>query len=389
MRRLKLKTLAWVRSELWKKIGFTGNDTFQLGQSDRGLEFCQVTEAGSSKLLIALVGRSICFEQEKHIPVDSWFEARAIAYQIPVSAPFEGVRKVRLSVSQSGGYDALITIIDIAKIEETLASRPWALIPISWVAPTLAGYAPAQINLAGESVGFYRSETKSTTMQLTSTAQCRDFWWALGVDPTSVSIVSQEESLQRVLPGLRQLTSAQWVEAFLGHGSRSTFDFAEFDWIGAGKVAGIFVASYLLLSSFFLVGLSTFSGARASEEPAAFLQALSVRREINQLIDQETDLRGVKAEQFPVWSIWPVLKDVSQQKVFVRSIQFDNGEVEVSYLADDATAVLNTIIKSPYATNVGFGAATRNDRRTGLDQFSVRWNVRDYGADDERVDYDG
>ena len=83
--------------------------------------------------------------------------------------------------------------------------------------------------------------------------------------------------------------------------------------------------------------------------------------------------------------IWPVMEDVAEHNALVRSIEFDGGTVEVSYLAKDATEILNTIIASPYASNVEFGTATRQDRRTRLDQFSVRWTVSDEGPKESVV----
>ena len=377
MRKLRLKFLAWVRFEFWKRIGFVGAGNWSLNQSPDGLQACSKADGSTLACPILLVGRTLCFEQEKVIPVDSWFEARDIAHQIPISAPFDGIRKVRLSAASSGGFHAIITLIDIAAIDSATGARPWVLIPISWLAPTLASQTPAQIDLPGESLGFVSRQSKDVTMLLTTDDQKRDFWWAVGEDPSSINVVAEDQALQRILPGLARLSAAQWLESLRGDRTRGLVDFSDFDWIPASKLMGIFAASYLVITSLFLAGFSVVADVRASSEPPEFLQVLSVRRDMNQLADIEQQWENLTSEQFPVWSIWPVMKDVAQHKVLVRSIEFDNGTVEVSYLAKDATEVLNIIIASPYASDVGFGTATRRDRRTGLDQFSVRWTVSD------------
>jgi len=334
---------------------------------------------------VMLVGRRLCFEQEKHIPVDSWLEARDIAHQLPVSAPFDGVRKVRLSAVSTGGFDALITLIDIAEIDLAIGARPWVLVPISWLAPSLAPQTPAQIELPGESMGFVSRQSKDVTMLLTTDEQKRDFWWAVGKDPSSINVVTEDEALQQILPGLSRLSAAQWFESLRGHRTQALVDFSDFDWISASKLVGVFAASYLVITSLFLAGFSVVADIRASSEPPEFLQVLSVRRDINQLAEVEQQWENLTSEQFPVWSIWPVMEEVAEHEVLVRLIEFDNGTVEVFYLAEDATEILNTIIASPYASDVGFGTATRQDRRTGLDQFSVRWTVTDNGPRESMV----
>ena len=385
MSNLRLKLLAWMRSEFWKRIGFAGNGIWKLELSEGVLESCQAVEEDASAFPILLVGRSLCFEQEKHIPVDSWLEARSIAHQIPVSAPFDGVRKVSLSVGSSGGFHALITVIDVVAIETAMGSLPWALIPISWLAPALASQASAQIDLPGESVGFIFRQSRNVSMLLTTKDQQRDFWWAVGQDPSNVNVVTQDQSLQFILPGLGRLSSTQWLESFRGHRANSLFDLSDFDWVSAGKLASIFAASYLVIVSIFLAGFSVVAELRASSEPPEFLEVLSARRESNQLSGLEEQWESLKADQFPVWVIWPVMEDVAEHNALVRSIEFDGGTVEVSYLAKDATEILNTIIASPYASNVEFGTATRQDRRTRLDQFSVRWTVSDEGPKESVV----
>lgn len=326
---------------------------------------------------IVIVGRALCFEIEKNIPVDSWFEARRIAHNIPVSAPFDGTRKVRLLTDSNGGYRAVITVINDVKVKSSLTSPPLGLIPISWIADRLAGGTRAQIEFAGEVVGFAASKPMGITMQLNSPEQVRDFWWAVGADPTNVNVVSHEAVQQDLLPALMGMALPQWVDVFRGNGTASLFDISSLDWLKFAKTVVLFSISYLAIISILLGGYGGLTSSRASHESVEFLEVLNTRGQLNRLAQEDQQWRVLMGEQFPVWAVWPVIEGVSENGVFISAIELAGGSVEVSFFAEDATAVLNKIIESPYTSDVEFGTSIRKSRDTNLEQFSIRWDSQD------------
>lgn len=371
------KVLYWLRSQLFKRIGFVGLNIWQLEQSTLGVRAHRLQEKIGLRFPIVLVGRSLCYEQVKHIPVESWLEARQIARHLPISSPFDGARKIKLTPDTGGGYRALITIINDSELDACLSSVPWALIPISWLASVLADGKAAQIELAQESMGFCPSQSKASTMLFNTDESRRDYWWALGVDPVNVAVVTHEDSLQRLLPAMSNMGVAQWVEAFSGNGSLSTFRLKELEWKRAGSLLAVVAVTYMIAISLLLSGFESITAARADEESSDFLNMLSVRKEMNFLIEQENQWKRLKDEQYPVWSIWPVIKEVREEGALVRAVLFDKGSVEATLLAQDATDVLERIVSNAHATNVESVSSTRIDRSTGLNEFTVSWDVRD------------
>ena len=156
------------------------------------------------------MGRSLCYDIEKPIPVDSWIEARDIAHNIPVPAPFNGLRRVSLQPSDGGGFRALITLIDIEKIRATFDSVPRVLIPFSWLIPAIANGEPAEVEFAGERLLCAPAASGFITSSGINDEHCRDFWWSIDVEPDEIT------STTRIMFSLNYLRRCGPWSGFIG-----------------------------------------------------------------------------------------------------------------------------------------------------------------------------
>ena len=185
---------------------------------------------------------------------------------------------------------------------------------------------------------------------------------------------------------LSSLDLTQWVEAFRNQKHNSIVNLSAIDWTKFGRVLGALVLGYMISMSAILNGVGLWAAHKSAEETFEFSRALKLKSDVNRLVSENNEWQTIVGEQYPVWTIWPVIKDLSRDKIFVRTIGFDSGVAEVTLLAEDATDVLTTMISSPYTQNVEFASAVVKDRRSNLDSFSIRWLVQDHTVSSEGSD---
>lgn len=366
----------WILGQLWNRIGFIGQSCVRfetVGEGVKGVELG--ADAAAPKVLI--VGRSLCYDIEKPIPVDSWIEAREIAHNIPVPAPFKGLRRVRLQPSDGGGYRALITLIDIEKIRANFDNVPRVLIPFSWLIPAIANGDAAEVEFAGERLLYAPATSEFITSSAINEAHCRDFWWSIDVEPDEISVYDEDYVLARLPASLWSMEWNHWLEAFRGKSGSDYPGLADLDWSKIGKIVGIYLLGYLSLTSVVLGVGGAWSQNEAKNEPPLFKDALALRGSINKLTAEHEEWGVLVGEQYPVWAIWPTLQAISKDKVAITSLKYESGVVEIFVMAEDATDVLDDVISSSFTSDAAFGAPVQKDPRTQQDRFSVTWKVVD------------
>lgn len=387
MKLLILKFVTRVRSAFWMRIAVvTGTNSWRFALDDARVKLNPSDDNDGVPPIILVAGRSQCYEIEKHIPADSWLEARRIANFLPVSSPFEGIRKTHLVHDERGGYTARICIINSKQIEHALPTRPIALIPSSWLFYTLANGQSVEIEFAGEKFGFSCERATNISTLLTSDSQKRDFWWAVGSEPGDIEEVSGDRVAERMGAALSALNAAQWIEAVKGNRFNAVVELRTIDWRTFGRTLGIQAFCYTLLVSIALAGGGVWAQNKAVEESGDLIRALELKGDINRLVSANQNWMAIAGEQHPVWAIWPVIEAISKDRVFVRDIRFESGSVETGLLAEDATEILNIVLNNPYARNVEFGSAIIKDRQTGFDSFSIRWDLYDARLEPDEVE---
>jgi len=377
------KLVSWLLDHLWSQIGFAGQSSWRFQRKGSELELEAVVEDNARGHRVVIAARSLCFEIEKHIPVDSWREAYRIAQNVPVSSPFEGVRRVKLVPAQAGGFQALISMIDTSKVDAASRESMLLLIPISWLAHKMDLSEAVEVDFARESFGLVSLGELGVTAVINSPTQRRDFWWSMGKAAEEVGHVGESEVLTLLPSALLSMGWPQWLDASRGLGSATTFSLESFDWMKFGQVLGSFFVGYLLLTSLLLAAYGGWISSALSTEPESFTEALAVKREINELTLDNEQWTTLVGEQHPVWVLWPVVEELRLAGVTIRSVRYAEGAVEFFLLAEKATDVLDQLIASPYAANVEFGAPVKSDRRTQKETFSLRWELADPTATSE------
>lgn len=364
-----------VRSALARQVAFVGRGTWYLDYEGKYARFMALGESVEKRFPVIVAGRTFCFEVEHHIPVDSFSEARKVAKNIPVPAPFEGLRKVKIIPATNGGFQAVITTIDLNAVKTVFPSTLGAVIPVSWLIPHIAQNDAAQMEFCEEVLGFSPSGTVGKTLALRSQHQIRDFWWAVGVEPDNVATISQDTVAERMLPAVLSLQPSLWFEAFRDNQAASEKVRSSLDFLKIGKVIGAVACCYLAFSSSVLLGLENWYAAEVKDESSDFSTALNARSTLNELVEMDQQWRSIKSAQYPIWSVWPVMEALPSEGLLVQSIEMSEGVIEVDFFALDSTQVLNAIIASPFAKNVEFGRSVETDIESGVERFTVRWEL--------------
>lgn len=358
-----------------RQVAFVGNRTWHLEYVGGCAQLTELEAAEEKRFPFVVACRSICFEAEHHIPVDSYLEALKVAKNIPVPAPFEGLRKVKILPAPSGGFQAVITIIDLKAISSVLPGSLAAVVPISWLVPHLAQNEPAQIEFCEEVLGFSPLGTVGKTMSLNSQNQIRDFWWAVGLQPDNVAVIPPDTAAERIVPAVLALQPTLWLEVFRGNQAALQNAGSPLDFLKIGKVVGIFACCYLAISSSVLMGLEGWYAGKVKIESTDFSQGLEARATLNELVEIDRQWRSMKPFQHPIWSVWPVMNALPSEGLLVQTIEMSDGEIEVDFFALDSTQVLESIIASPFARNVEFGRSVETDIESGVERFSIRWQL--------------
>jgi hypothetical protein len=366
---------SWIRGQVWSRIGFIGRSSVCFEIAGEGLKGSEFAADVAPNILI--VGRSLCYDIEKAIPVDSWIEAREIAYNMPVLDPFHGLRRVRLQPSDGGGFRAVITLIDIEKIRAHFGIVPRGLIPFSWLIPAIANGEAAKIEFGGEQLLYAPAASGFISSSAISDEHCRDFWWSIDVESEDVSVYDEEYILAKLPASLWSMEWNHWVETFRGSSGNNYPSLGDFDWLKIGKISGIYLLGYLSVTSFILGLGGVWSQSEAKNEPPLFKEALALRGSINKLTAQHEEWGVLVGQQYPIWAIWPTLQAITKDKVAITSLKYDSGVVEIFVLADDATDVLDDVISSSFTSDAAFGAPVQKDPRTQQDRFSVTWKLVD------------
>ena len=378
MKAIYYKLVSWLLDHIWIRVGFAGSKPWQFMRSDDQLCLQLVNGDSVPKPRIILAARSMCFEIEKHIPVDSWREAYRIAQNVPLSSPFaDGVRRINLAPAQAGGFKALITMVDATKIDSTVRKSMLLLLPISWVVREMELSDAVEFDCGGECFGLATLGEFGVTASLSSLTEKRDFWWSIGKEVDEVDHVSEAQLLNLLPRALVSLGRSQWLDASRGLGSSSIFSMEAINWTKFGQVAGCFFVGYLVLASLTLAGFGAWVSGELKTEPKAFTQALVMKQELNELRQANDQWAALVGEQYPVWVLWPVVEDLRLAGVIIRSARYKDGTAEFFLMADKATEVLDLLIANPYTTNVEFGASVRSDRRTQKEIFSLKCELAD------------
>ena len=373
------RMISWLASRFWRNVGFVGLTARKLIYVDVKYGLIDLKLSHNVRHPIIIVGKELCYEVEKVIPVDSYFEAQQIAHQIPFTAPFEGIRKVHVEKNISGGVRALISVINEARLQEIVGELPPLLIPVSWLIPALVTNSFCELEIAEERLCYSVDASMLPPVLVSSDVGRRDFWLSMGVDVDQVSVVPSDTILERLPEAFRALTWFQWFEGFRGGRNLWGQSSSSINWPKISRVVGIFLIGYLSLISIVLGVGGTWSQSEVNNEPLLFKDALALKGSINRLSAEHEEWNALVGEQYPVWAIWPTLQEIAKDKVAITSLKYESGVVEIFVMAEDATDVLDDVISSPFTSDAAFGAPVQKDPRTQQDRFSVTWKVVDDG----------
>jgi len=379
LRQFLKKMYVTLRREFWHRIVIAGEVSRGFDYTSEGLLLAQLPAADGrtvETMGVVIAGRSLCYETQRHIPVDSRYEALKIARKIPLDSPFTGIRKIKLIKGEAGGFDAVITLINAERLRQRVKIRPIAVLPVTWLIGGLANGESVQVAVAGEMIGFVPVGRSGVTALLKS-GQQQNFWWAAGEDESSIKHIDESGFLSDVPSALGSLGVELWVEALHGNGFVGSRRSPSIDLKRLAIVSAVSSAVYLVVASVVLMLAASLIDSRVSNEPQELSSVLATRAEVNKLVAANTALTDIVGEQYPVWAVLPVMESITSSKALLRSLNYEAGEVEVSLIGVDATQTLDAVISSDYTLDAEFSVPVSRDERLGGDRFSIRWRVVD------------
>ena len=378
---LKGKIQHKILSAVCSQIGLLGfgDQILRLRYNDDSTITAQPRCEGDPEPRVVIVSRAACIEVRRDIPAATAGEAYKIAKLMPITAPYNGVRKVSISGSAEDNFSALITIVDPSLTARIDLQRPGvALIPISWLMKSFVKGQSGVLSVAGDQIAFASSANSLTTVAIEqNSAAAEALWIRYGDDETDKVTIDQSEFFGGLLTSLRNTKFDDWRDAVLGNSEGRDSSLAGLPWVAIAKVTTTFAMVYLLATSVLLFTADRFTSWMASSESSTFEQALSLKAKRNVLTREQELWVRVIGPQPPSWAAWPPLLEVWEDDVIVSSIQYSDGEIEVFFMAPDGPKLLTNIIENPYVSNARFGVAVRKDPRSNLDRFSLVWSVSD------------
>lgn len=352
-----------VTAKLRSRVVYVGNGAISLAswpsRADRDLV---------QRPWVIIAGRSICFEVHVDIPSSNASEALNIALKMPVESPFqEAVRRVRV-LPNGDEHVAHITLIERTRLDVAGKLAPFFLIPLSWITRDVLSGESGILTLPDEKVAFTkRGESERTALVLedkdTDDGTMRQITWE---DKGFVSVI---------VSALFNLHFSDWMRClctteFATPGSTKRVDTRK-----VLRLSLISAAGYLAISSAVLLGLSLITGLRLSEEPQEFTAALKARSQALSQVEELQRITDMLGPQRPVWELWPPLVSAIDAGSTVRSVKYNQGAVEVVMTGQDASAILQILLSSPFVDRPSFSAPIVKNPASGLETFSISWGL--------------
>lgn len=317
---------------------------------------------------VMIAGRSICFEVHVDIPSSNYSEALSIALKVPVESPFhDAIRRVRI-LPNGDEHVAHVTFIDRSRVDAEGKVAPFFLMPFSWIARDVFSGESGILTLPGEEVAYTkRGESERTTLILDDLETD---------DETRRQITWQDEGFdQAFFSALFNLPFSDWMRCLCTTDFATPGSIKRLDARKVLRLSLISTAGYLAISSATLLGLSLITDLRLSEEPQEFTAALNARSQALSQVEELQQITDMLGQQRPVWEVWPPLVSAIDAGSTVRSLKYNQGEVEVVMTAQDASAILQLLLSSPFVSRPSFSAPIVKNPASGVETFSISWDL--------------
>lgn len=309
---------------------------------------------------ILIVAPTHFYEQDILAPTKSWLEARNIAKNAQVDAPFTGLTQFFLVRSD----DNLVINYSVLKISESiLKSSYWFITPLSWwvfkqLTPSISISINNKVFNVKNDSGTIRSkfvENRSINRLLENQHS----------DTSKNTVTSSTACLSKPFFGsiFSLLASTQITKS-----SRR-----ELNWKSINFTLGLICGLYLLGSSLFLNLQTQYLEYRLESLTANTQIAMELRDEYNRLqTGINKDVARLNSYPLDV-NAWPGILNLLDNGATLNSVSYQRGKVSVRGVAPRASDLLIELQSTPDIFDAQFTQRITDVRSSTLQNFGLSW----------------
>ena len=336
----------------------------------KGFQLQAIPDADTKtkKLRWLILSREHYFETSKEYPIANKRDLKQALQFDDNKAPFKGVTLQYIERINEQTHRVTFWVIN-PKTFDKLALKPWLILPESYL---LAKALNENINLATIECldkTLFISQTGQgifSGVKSPQTPTVESFAFATGspISPNGEQYYSANatEFITLLTAGITSLnvTSFSGFLVNLHNVNRSNYP-----WKQAGVMFCVVLASYLVLSSGWLVFKQQWLEQQLVSQKEQVNQALTVQKNYQQQLQWQQVLTEPLSHTFPYWDTWPVVLDAIAVGVELKAIHYQNSNIVLHGTTDaaiKATDVLAKLSESPYVVSARFSQPVRKNR---------------------------
>jgi hypothetical protein len=354
---------------LLSQVGFFADQLYAFSLSSDIYSF-ESAEPSQLRPRILVMGREHYHESVKDYPVGDARDLKKILSTQSLPSPYPGQTFQMIERLSEQSHRVTTWVIKTTSLE-TLAHRPWLLIPETMcilqqrsspalITTTRPG---GQVTFAiGESGVF--SSLASKKADLRQSALIKSSTSYFGDVTPEIETPTSFDTVQILWRGLVK-TLLSTPMSFMLPVERSS----AYPWSRAGKLSAMIFAAYMLVSSAFLLSADSWVNFRLSQIQGQAAESLDIRRELRARSRSLGAMNDIAKTMAPTWTVWEIFLGLQDSNTSFTAIAYSNGVVTLSGLADRATDVLSQLGENSAVKTAEFKSPVR--KRRDREQFVI------------------
>ncbi|WP_085282483.1 hypothetical protein [Colwellia chukchiensis] len=361
--------------------GYYADKLYRFQSAENGELQCQaLAENTKASFRWLVLGREHYFETSKDYPIASKRDLKKALQFDDNTAPFNGVTLRHIERLNEQSHRVTFWVIN-PKVFQVLATRPWLLLPESYV---LAKNISPQASLASVARFNQTLFIAKTGLGIFSGIQSQyvntieQFAFATGAPLNNGDnqpiVTSKTEFVSYLQQGLTQLEFQHLAGFFL---SREKTDWQQYPWKMATIVSGSFLVCYFALSSAWLVYKNHQLEQQLAQQSEQVNIALNLQKQLRQQIQWQATLAQPLQQQTPYWNAWPLVLESIHAGARITGLAYKGNAITINGITKDdskATDILAKLSQNAMALAPSFSKPVRKHR--GSEQFAISFGLQ-------------
>lgn len=360
--------------ETWLKVGSKLGATFGKALSRRIVWLRNnradlFGDSATRHALVAVIGRQWYRERRKAYPIRGIAELRKV-----LRLELAGQATTLFHIGPLKDDKRQVTTYELSKDFDLDMLRAALLVPESRIVGLGLNDGDIAV-VANESQPYFVTADGTSQQQGGALQNAELFAMAIGAPPPEQVLELDEAAVrERLLPALRKVPLADWLDSFNPAALKNALRLAQPLSIGLASLALI----YLLIVSAYLSGMTALRNYQIEQLGPEVNGLLEKQRRLEALAGDYRGLADLTDQTLATYKIWGVITNVWQSGGSVSAVSIADGTGSLRGVAPVATDVLSQLGSEPAVRNPSFDAPVRQSG--GGEEFVIKFTLARQGA---------